>query len=228
MSEGICEIAASWSDQRNDFGGPISVWRPRRSAPAPVLPQGGPRTHEEMVAAHKARQARIAAAGAREQDRLRAIRDEAIRVSELKEKAREEAEQERFAAFLALRREALAIDTSIRDAAKVRATVTYPSVRKIIFAVAKAFGVTPIDMMSHRRTYDVVMPRQVAMYIAKTTTLRSLPDIGRQFGGKDHSTILHAVRKIAALMAVDNSFRAKVEALRAAVAPQTDEAVGES
>jgi chromosomal replication initiation ATPase DnaA len=177
-----------------------------------------------MVAAHKARQARIAEAGAREQDRLRAIRDEAIRVSELKEKAREEAERERFAAILALSREALAL----RDAAKVRATVTYPSVRKIIFAVAKAFGVAPIDVMSHRRTYDVVLPRQVAMYLAKTTTLRSLPDIGRQFGGKDHSTILHGVRKIAARMAVDDSFRAKVEALRASVAPQTDEAPGES
>jgi chromosomal replication initiation ATPase DnaA len=205
MSEGMshCEIAAAWSEQRN-YLAPINVWRQRRSPPSPVLPMDGPRTLEEMVSAHKARRAS-------ERNRLRAILEEARLVREWNKKA----EQERIAALRAKYE---------RRQSELGATATYPSIRKIIISVAQAYGVKTVDMMSARRTADVVLPRQVAMYLAKVTTLRSLPDVGRQFGGKDHTTILHAVRKIAARMAVDDSFRAKVEALRAEVAPQTDEA----
>jgi chromosomal replication initiation ATPase DnaA len=231
VSDGMsrCEIAASWSDQRNDFGGPISVWRPRRAAPAPVLPQGGPRTHEEMVAAHKARQARIWAAGESEKARMRAISDRAHEVRELNEKAKLEAIEACRAKWKRADEERARANRSEKERRELRAAaVTYPSIRKIIVAVAQDYGIAPIDMMSHRRTYDVVLPRQVAMYIAKTTTLRSLPDIGRQFGGKDHTTVLSAVRKIARLIAVDPELASKVEALRASVAPQTDEAAGGS
>lgn len=215
MSEGMshCDIATRWTDDRSHNRwkeSPIRVWRPRIAAPAPSLPSDGPRTLEEMVAAHKARQARLAAAGARERDGLRSIRE-----------WNEKAAQEKIAAIRSewakVNEERALAMRAIRAPNQMPVATTYPSIRKTIIAVAQAYRVPPIDMMSARRTMDVVLPRQVAMYLAKTTTLRSLPDIGRQFGGKDHTTILHAVRKIAARMAVDDAFRAKVEALRAVV-----------
>jgi chromosomal replication initiator protein len=52
------------------------------------------------------------------------------------------------------------------------------------------------DLLSPRRARSIVVPRQVGMYLAKKMTSRSLPEIGRRFGGRDHSTVLHAVRKI--------------------------------
>ncbi len=63
--------------------------------------------------------------------------------------------------------------------------------------VARQYNVSRADLLSARRTANVVRPRQIAMYLAKTLTLRSLPEIGRRFGGRDHTTVLHAVRKIA-------------------------------
>ena len=69
--------------------------------------------------------------------------------------------------------------------------------------VARQYNVSRSDLLSSRRTANVVRPRQVAMYLAKTLTLRSLPEIGRRFGGRDHTTVLHAVRKIEALVAKD-------------------------
>ena len=59
--------------------------------------------------------------------------------------------------------------------------------------VARQYNVSRADLLSSRRTANVVRPRQVAMYLAKTLTLRSLPEIGRRFGGRDHTTVLHAV-----------------------------------
>jgi chromosomal replication initiator protein len=66
--------------------------------------------------------------------------------------------------------------------------------------VARQYNVSRSDLLSSRRTANVVRPRQVAMYLAKTLTLRSLPEIGRRFGGRDHTTVLHAVRKIEGLV----------------------------
>jgi chromosomal replication initiator protein len=62
--------------------------------------------------------------------------------------------------------------------------------------VASRYNVSRSDILSERRTAAVVRPRQIAMYLAKVLTLRSLPEIGRRFGGRDHTTVLHAVRKI--------------------------------
>jgi chromosomal replication initiator protein len=59
-----------------------------------------------------------------------------------------------------------------------------------------------------------VRPRHIAMYLAKTMTTRSLPDIGRRFGGRDHSTVIHAVSKIAAALAGDAALADDVEAIR--------------
>lgn len=84
----------------------------------------------------------------------------------------------------------------------------------ILRIVAKHYNVTRADLLSQRRTANVVKPRQVAMYLAKTLTLRSLPEIGRRFGGRDHTTVLHAVRKIDRLLATDRSLSDEIELLK--------------
>lgn len=83
----------------------------------------------------------------------------------------------------------------------------HPSIERIQRCVCKYFGVSRHDMLSQRRTAEVVMPRQLAMYLAKKMTLKSLPEIGRRFGKRDHTTALHAVRKIKALMERDDGIR---------------------
>ena len=80
--------------------------------------------------------------------------------------------------------------------------------------VARQYNVSRSDLLSSRRTANVVRPRQVAMYLAKTLTLRSLPEIGRRFGGRDHTTVLHAVRKIEALVARDTALSEEVDSLK--------------
>ncbi|MET3910702.1 chromosomal replication initiator protein [Bradyrhizobium sp. S3.3.6] len=80
--------------------------------------------------------------------------------------------------------------------------------------VARQYNVSRSDLLSSRRTANVVRPRQVAMYLAKTLTLRSLPEIGRRFGGRDQTTVLHAVRKIEALVSKDNALSEEVESLK--------------
>jgi chromosomal replication initiator protein len=80
--------------------------------------------------------------------------------------------------------------------------------------VARQYNVSRADLLSSRRTANVVRPRQVAMYLAKTLTLRSLPEIGRRFGGRDHTTVLHAVRKIENLVGNDNALAEEIELLK--------------
>jgi chromosomal replication initiator protein len=80
--------------------------------------------------------------------------------------------------------------------------------------VARQYNVSRADLLSSRRTANVVRPRQVAMYLAKVLTLRSLPEIGRRFGGRDHTTVLHAVRKIEALTGNDTAFAEEIESLK--------------
>ena len=80
--------------------------------------------------------------------------------------------------------------------------------------VARQYNVSRADLLSSRRTANVVRPRQVAMYLAKTLTLRSLPEIGRRFGGRDHTTVLHAVRKIEGLVGNDAMLADEIEVLK--------------
>jgi chromosomal replication initiator protein len=80
--------------------------------------------------------------------------------------------------------------------------------------VARQYNVSRADLLSSRRTANVVRPRQVAMYLAKILTLRSLPEIGRRFGGRDHTTVLHAVRKIENLAGNDSAFADEIETLK--------------
>src|SRR5580693_7413261 len=80
--------------------------------------------------------------------------------------------------------------------------------------VARQYNVSRSDLLSSRRTANVVRPRQIAMYLAKTLTLRSLPEIGRRFGGRDHTTVLHAVRKIEGLVGNDMALAEEIEILK--------------
>ena len=80
--------------------------------------------------------------------------------------------------------------------------------------VARHFNVSKADLLSSRRTRTIVRPRQIAMYLAKMLTPRSLPEIGRRFGGRDHTTVLHAVRKIEELIEGDKSLADEIELLK--------------
>jgi len=79
--------------------------------------------------------------------------------------------------------------------------------------VASHFNVTRDDILSARRTACVVRPRQIAMYLSKQLTLRSLPDIARRFAGRDHTTVLHGVRKIEKLVAEDKALAEEIDVL---------------
>lgn len=80
--------------------------------------------------------------------------------------------------------------------------------------VAEHFNIRVADMHSARRARTVARPRQVAMYLAKILTARSLPEIGRKFGGRDHTTVMHAVKKVEELRQTDPAFAEDVELLR--------------
>ncbi len=88
------------------------------------------------------------------------------------------------------------------------------SISEIQRHVAEYFNVRLSDLLSARRARAVARPRQVAMYLAKQLTSRSLPEIGRKFGGRDHTTVMHAVRRIEELREVDSSLDQDIENLR--------------
>jgi chromosomal replication initiator protein len=106
-----------------------------------------------------------------------------------------------------------AAEVAIRDLIRAREPkrVKIEDIQKL---VASHYSVTRADILSSRRTAIVVKPRQVAMYLAKALTLRSLPEIGRRFGGRDHTTVLHAVRKIEGLCSADSALREELELLK--------------
>lgn len=89
-----------------------------------------------------------------------------------------------------------------------------PKIEEIQRVVRTAYRLTKAEFVAERRTAPVVRARQIAMYLAKTMTCRSLPEIGRRFGGRDHTTVLHAVRKIEALIVRDTQLAAEVGSFR--------------
>ena len=86
--------------------------------------------------------------------------------------------------------------------------------------VARHYNVSKTELLSNRRTRTIVKPRQVAMYLSKIMTPRSLPEIGRRFGGRDHTTVLHAVRKIEGLSGNDNTLAQEIELLKRLITEQ--------
>ena len=79
------------------------------------------------------------------------------------------------------------------------------TIEEIQKKVASHYSIKLSDMFSTKRSRQIALPRQVAMYLSKQMTTLSLPEIGKNFGGKDHTTVLHAVRKITEAMKDDSS-----------------------
>ncbi|MGI4794943.1 MAG: chromosomal replication initiator protein DnaA [Janthinobacterium lividum] len=88
------------------------------------------------------------------------------------------------------------------------------TIEEIQRKVAEHWSIRLTDMTSARRARAVARPRQVAMYLAKQLTSRSLPEIGRKFGNRDHTTVMHAVSRVTELMEGDTEFQERVELLR--------------
>lgn len=101
-----------------------------------------------------------------------------------------------------------------RLADNVRSARPRVSIDEIQKAVCAHFRLDKSEMSSKRRTRSIARPRQVAMFLAKEMTPRSYPDIGRRFGGRDHSTVIHAVRTIEALRVKDGELDADIAAIR--------------
>jgi hypothetical protein len=103
-----------------------------------------------------------------------------------------------------------------------RRTVRIEDIQEAVCAV---WGVNKVDMLSNRRSAHLVLPRHVAMFLSKEMTGRSLPDIGRMFSDRDHTTVLHAVRRITGLRPNDaglDAMIAKVEAMFASITNPED------
>ena len=96
----------------------------------------------------------------------------------------------------------------------LRASDRRVTIEEIQKRVAEHYRIRTSDMHSARRSRAIARPRQVAMYLAKQLTPRSLPEIGRKFGGRDHTTVMHAVRKIDELRATDSTLAEDVDLLR--------------
>ena len=94
-----------------------------------------------------------------------------------------------------------------RDTRRVR-------IEDILRIVSRHYKVPRNDLLSSRRSRDVVRPRQIAMYLAKSLTSRSLPEIGRRFGGRDHTTVLHSVRKVEQMIKDDGDLAQEIELLK--------------
>ncbi len=104
-------------------------------------------------------------------------------------------------------------EKTLADLIRARET---PLVRieDILKIVSRHYKIAKTDLLSSRRSRDVVRPRQIAMYLAKSLTTRSLPEIGRRFGGRDHTTVLHSVRKVEQLMKDDRELCQEIELLK--------------
>jgi chromosomal replication initiator protein len=96
----------------------------------------------------------------------------------------------------------------------LRASERKVTIDEIVRKVADHYNLRMSDIQSARRSRSVARPRQVAMFLAKTLTSRSLPEIGRKIGGRDHTTVIHAVRKIEELRKTDSQIAEDVEILR--------------
>ncbi|MBL4800955.1 MAG: chromosomal replication initiator protein DnaA, partial [Emcibacter sp.] len=95
----------------------------------------------------------------------------------------------------------------------LRANVRRVSIDEIQRRVADYFNIRLSALLSARRARQVARPRQVAMYLSKQLTAKSLPDIGRQFGGRDHTTVMHAVKRIDELRLVDSVLEEDIQHL---------------
>jgi chromosomal replication initiator protein len=87
-------------------------------------------------------------------------------------------------------------------------------VEDILRVVSRHYGVSKNDLLAKRRHRSIVWPRQIGMYLAKHLTARSLPEIGRRFGNRDHTTVLHAIRKVEGELGQNPRLRDEIEELK--------------
>jgi chromosomal replication initiator protein len=94
---------------------------------------------------------------------------------------------------------------------------TTTSAAEVIDAVSKHYQVEEKDLMGRKRTRDVVLPRQIAMYLLREETDISLEEVGRALGGRDHTTVMHGIKKIEAALENDVQMRASIMSIREAL-----------
>jgi chromosomal replication initiator protein len=120
----------------------------------------------------------------------------------------------RLVAYAQLIGEAVTMDFALQTLGEVlkgpQRRITIDEIQK---AVSAHFEVKQLDLVSERRAVAIARPRQIAMYLAKKLTTRSLPEIGRKFGNRDHSTVIHAVRRIEDLRGKDREIDSAVRGL---------------
>lgn len=150
----------------------------------------------EMHRAHKERQARIAARAYQRQQPVIII-DEPV-----------------IAPVVQVEEEIQPIPVPQREPWFRILSLTSPMIRDIQDVVAEFYGITYTDLVSSRRTMPLVLHRQVAMYLAKEITGKSLPEIGRRFGGRDHTTVLHAVRKVQTEIKTDHELQDEITEIK--------------
>jgi chromosomal replication initiator protein len=162
-------------------------------------PPNGRRSSElEIVSEAKLRQQRADLAKLRAAERLeRKIQEQAREI----QKAQEKLEASRQAAMIAATPEGEVIPV-------------IPKFSAIMGTVCKRYDVTQIDLVSSRRTKDVVLPRQVLMYLARHLTAMSLPQIASRLGGRDHTTAISGVNKIKRLIAEDARLSADIDNIK--------------
>jgi chromosomal replication initiator protein len=124
----------------------------------------------------------------------------------------------RLVAYANLSNETITIDFAVTTLGEVlRNAQRRITIDEIQRAVSSHFEVKQIDLISERRAVAIARPRQIAMYLAKRLTTRSLPEIGRKFGNRDHSTVIHAVRRIEDLRGKDVEIDGAVRTLMRAL-----------
>ena len=91
------------------------------------------------------------------------------------------------------------------------------SISYIQETITTYFNLNLSDMSTSRRSINIARPRQIAMYLCKSLTTFSYPEIGKNFGGKDHTTVMHAVKKIEALLVTDQKLRNQLFVLKKSI-----------
>jgi chromosomal replication initiator protein len=127
----------------------------------------------------------------------------------------------RLSAVASLSKTAITLDFArdvLHEVLRDRRTVTIDAVQA---AVCEQYGIRLNDLLSKKRTHNVVLPRQVAMYLARKLTTASFPVIGERFGGRDHSTVIHATTTIGRKLSEDDGFRVVVEQLERTLQSQS-------
>ncbi|MFZ1154457.1 MAG: helix-turn-helix domain-containing protein, partial [Solirubrobacteraceae bacterium] len=111
--------------------------------------------------------------------------------------------------------------TEVLDGLYPKPELPIRSIAEIKAAACEQFGISSEELVSAGRTARLAWPRQVAMYLARELTQESLPAIGREFGGRDHTTVLHAWRRTEERMSANVSSRTTVEELRSRLSTPT-------